>query len=84
YEKLSCSNLTFWDLIFYFSKFENNIKDFKYYDWQDVERRMLEFLQTPEKMKEIPSFASIEGIVNGSFRRKNVATLLCLHLACYL
>lgn len=74
YESIQASGLTFWDLVFYFSKFRSDSKDFSDYDWCDVEKRMLEFFQTPEELKEIPSFNRLD----------SVGTLLCLHLAYYL
>ena len=52
------------------------------YDWQDVERKMLEFLNTPENRLEIPSLKQINYLTEGL--RGNIATLLCLHLAYYL
>lgn len=79
YEILQTSNLTFWDLIFYFSK---NHKLLESYDWQDVERRMLEFLDTPENRMEVPSLKQINYLTKGL--SGNIATLLCLHLAYYL
>ena len=79
YEILQNSNLTFWDLIFYFSK---NHKLLENYDWQDVERKMLVFLNTPENRLEIPSLKQINYLTEGL--RGNIATLLCLHLAYYL
>ena len=52
------------------------------YDWQDVERRMLEFLDTPENRMEIPSLKQINYLTEG--HSGNIATLLCLHLAVLL
>ncbi len=74
YETVQNSHLNFWDFVFYFSKYRSDSKDFSDYDWCDVEKRMLEFLQTPEELKEVPSFNRFD----------SVGTLLCLHLAYYL
>ncbi|EEV37657.1 conserved hypothetical protein (plasmid) [Enterococcus casseliflavus EC10] len=74
YESIKASELTFWDLVFYFSKFRSDSQDFSDYDWCDVEKRMLEFFQTPEELKEVPSFTRLDSL----------GTLLCLHLAYYL
>ena len=74
YETVRNSGLTFWDFVFYFSKYRDDSKEFSDYDWCDVENRMLEFFQTPEELKEIPSFNRLD----------SVGTLLCLHLAYYL
>lgn len=81
YEIIEESKLTFWDLVFYFSQFRFRGKktlfkgkDFVDYDWRDVENRMLEFLQTPETLKDVPSLTNVS----------NLGTSLCLHLAYYL
>ncbi|MGM0309848.1 hypothetical protein IGK15_002973 [Enterococcus sp. AZ045] len=79
YEILQTSNLTFWDLIFYFSKNHKLLED---YDWQDVEKRMLQFLDTPENRTEIPSLKEMNSFSGGIGGNKE--TLLCLHLAYYL
>ncbi|WP_341352409.1 AbiH family protein [Enterococcus hirae] len=81
YNLLKTSNLTFWDLVFYFSK---DYKMIENYDWQDVERRMLEFLNTPEEKTKIPSLDKINFLIRGLDSKGNIATLLCLHLAYYL
>lgn len=74
YEIVKNSGLTFWDFVFYFSKYRGNSKDFSDYDWCDIENRMLEFFKTPEELKDVPSFIRLD----------SVGTLLCLHLAYYL
>ncbi|PJK24813.1 hypothetical protein CV769_13580 [Enterococcus mundtii] len=72
YEILQTSNLTFWDLIFYISKNHKLLED---YDWQDVERRMLQFLDTKKKQTEIPSLKQMNSFSRGIGGNK--ATLLC-------
>ncbi|HAP3847937.1 TPA: hypothetical protein IUT85_002602 [Enterococcus faecalis] len=80
YNKLKESKLTFWDLVFYF--FGNNSNDLQ---WQHVEQRMLEFLNTPKELVEIPSLNLILSALKHNSRRKaNIKTLFCLHLAFYL
>lgn len=74
YDNIRESDLTFWDFVFYYSKIRKKNKNFVDYDWCDVENRMLEFLQTPQDLKEIPSFDNLN----------NFGSLLCLHLAYYL
>ena len=50
--------------------------------WQDVERRMLEFLNTPEGAEDIPSLNQILSLIDGkSPDEANAKTLFCLHLA---
>ncbi|WP_232088660.1 AbiH family protein [Enterococcus hirae] len=84
YEKIYKSDLTFWDLAFYFSKNQFGSEEIKDYDWQDVERKMLEFLTGSKKDKNVPHLPGMESYVKRCFDIKNSATFLCLHLAYYL
>ncbi|EMF0283495.1 hypothetical protein KGD04_002809, partial [Enterococcus hirae] len=84
YEKIYKSDLTFWDLAFYFSKNQFGSEEIKDYDWQDVERKMLEFLTGSKKDKNVPHLSGMESYVKRCFDIKNSATFLCLHLAYYL
>ena len=52
--------------------------------WQDVERRMLEFLNTPEGAEDIPSLNQILSLIDGKSPDEANETLFCLHLACWL
>jgi len=80
YDKLQENKLTFWDLVFYF--FGNDSNDLQ---WQQVEQRMLDFLNTPEDLDEIPSLDVISSALkSNTFIGKNIKTLFCLHLAFYL
>lgn len=80
YTDLLESELTFWDLILYM--FDDGSNDLQ---WQDVERRMLEFLNTPEGAEDIPSLNQILSLIDGkSPDEANAKTLFCLHLACWL
>lgn len=74
YKIVGESDLTFWDFVFYYSNIRKNDRDIVDYDWCDVENRMLEFLQTPEDLKDVPSFNNFNSL----------GSLLCLHLAYYL
>lgn len=74
YKIVEESDLTFWDFVFYYSNIHKNDRDIVDYDWCDVENRMLEFLQTPEDLKDVPSFNNFNSL----------GSLLCLHLAYYL
>lgn len=84
YEKIEDSDVTFWDFVFYFSKGEFNSKELENYDWQDVENRMFEFLDDSVSSGNAPSLSCIKSYINGGLGSKNLATLLCLHLAYYL
>jgi hypothetical protein len=74
YKIVEQSDLTFWDFVFYYSNFRKNDRDIVDYDWCDIENRMLEFLQTPEDLKDVPSIDNFNSL----------GSLLCLHLAYYL
>ena len=73
------SNLTFWDLIFYYSGGKE--KDLQ---WQDVEQKMLEFFCSKDENAKFPNLRMIESLLRGSFYNVNAETLLCLHLASFL
>ncbi|HGW6178753.1 TPA: AbiH family protein [Enterococcus faecalis] len=80
YTDLQKSELTFGDLIL--CMFDDGSNDLQ---WQDVERRMLEFLNTPEGAEDIPSLNPILSLIDGkSPDEANAKTLFCLHLACSL
>ncbi|MDQ6109747.1 AbiH family protein [Enterococcus faecalis] len=80
YNELPKSNLTFWDLIF--CLFDDGSNDLQ---WQDVERRMLEFLNTPEELVDVPSLDMILALFDDkSSIKANAKTLFCLHLALWL
>ncbi|EGO7566598.1 hypothetical protein F6356_002642, partial [Enterococcus faecalis] len=80
YKELPKSNLTFWDLIF--CLFDDSSNDLQ---WQDVERRMLEFLNTPEGLVDVPSLDMILALFDDkSSIKANAKTLFCLHLALWL
>ncbi|MET2054502.1 hypothetical protein ABXL49_13655 [Enterococcus faecalis] len=82
YNKLKESNLTIWDLILYFSGNDSN--DLQ---WQQVEQRMLDFLNTPEDLNKIPRLDGIlSALKSNTFLKENIniKTLFCLHLAFYL
>lgn len=79
YEIIKKSNLTFWDLIFYYSSGKE--KDLQ---WQDVEQKMLEFFCTEDENAKFPNLGMIESLLRGSFYKVNAETLLCLHLASFL
>ncbi|HAP2825971.1 TPA: hypothetical protein ITS17_002780, partial [Enterococcus faecalis] len=79
YEIIKKSNLTFWDLIFYYSGGKE--KDLQ---WQDVEQKMLEFFCSEDENANFPNLAMIKSLLRGSFYKVNPETLLCLHLASFL
>nr|WP_242384861.1 AbiH family protein [Enterococcus faecalis] len=81
YEELENSELTFWDLVFYCFDDDNN--DLQ---WQQVEQKMLEFLNTPKELvDDIPSLNKILMLFDAdSLIKANVKILFCLHLASYL
>nr|WP_025193981.1 AbiH family protein [Enterococcus faecalis] len=80
YDKIRGNKLTFWDLVFYF--FGNDSNDLQ---WQQIEQRMLDFLNTPEDLNEIPSLDVISSALkSNTFIGTNIKTLFCLHLAYYL
>ncbi|RXF26524.1 hypothetical protein EG863_12905 [Enterococcus faecalis] len=79
YEIIKKSNLTFWDLIFYYSGGKE--KDLQ---WQDVEQKMLQFFCSEDENANFPNLAMIKSILRGSSYKINPETLLCLHLASFL
>ncbi|EOS7767601.1 hypothetical protein FJB54_RS13155 [Enterococcus hirae] len=72
-------NLTFWDLIFYYSGGKE--KDLQ---WQDVEQKMLEFFCSTDENANFPNLAMIKSLLRNSSYKVNAETLLCLHLASFL
>lgn len=78
YEIIKTSNLTFWDLIFYYSGGKEN--DLQ---WQDVEQKMLEFFCSTAENANFPNLEMIKSLLRGNFYNVNAETLLCLHLASF-
>lgn len=81
YDLLPASNLTFWDLVFFYSNTNKNVEN---YEWQDIEKKMLEFLYNPEGLENIPNIKSMQYYFRHVSNDQNIASQLCLHLACFL
>ncbi|MDQ8554478.1 AbiH family protein, partial [Enterococcus faecium] len=73
------SNLTFWDLIFYYSG--GSEKDLQ---WQDIEQKMLDFFCFTDEDTKFPNLNMIKKTLRGVFSSVNAETLICLHLASFL
>lgn len=79
YEIINNRNLTFWDLIFYYSGGkEKNLQ------WQDVEQKMLEFFCSTDVNVKFPNLDMMKRFLRNQLRTVNVATRLCFHLASFL